>query len=66
MKIVWNNNVNKVPFYEIQGGDVFRYNNILFMKITSMSSFAVRLDNGKCAQFTDEYVEPVKGKFVMD
>jgi hypothetical protein len=37
------------------------------MKIeTSTRKNAVRLDDGRCTDFIDEYVEPVKGKFVMD
>jgi hypothetical protein len=66
MKIVYND-VNKVSFEDLQLGDVFRYNTILFMKIeTSTRKNAVRLDDGRCTDFIDEYVEPVKGKFVMD
>ena len=67
MEIVYNN--FKVSFIELQLGDVFRYNDILFMKIeTSTKKYnAVRLDDGRCTDFImDEYVEPIKGKFVMD
>ena len=71
MGIIWNNNVNKVPFGELKEGDVFSYNTILFMKIKFIPTNekiynAVRLDNGKCTDFIDEYVKPVKGKFIMD
>ena len=68
MEIIYNNNVNKVPFDEIGKGNVFRYNNILFMKISTLDKIynAVRLDDGRCADFVNEYVESVKGKFVMD
>ena len=71
MEIMYNNNVNKVPFDELKEGDVFKYNTILFMKVltidTSYKTYnAVRLDTGRCTDFLDEYVEPIKGKFVMD
>lgn len=71
MEIVWNNNVNKVPFGELKKGNVFSYNTILFMKTEFIPTNekiynAVRLDDGRYADFIDEYVEPVKGKFVMD
>jgi hypothetical protein len=71
MKIVYNNNVNKISFTELREGDVFKYNDILFMKTifipTKDKTYnAVRLDNGYHTDFINEYVEPVKGKFVMD
>jgi hypothetical protein len=71
MKIVYNNNVNKISFTELREGDVFKYNDILFMKTifipTKDKTYnAIRLDNGHYTDFLDEYVEPVKGKFVMD
>lgn len=68
MEIVYNNNINKVPFDEIGEGSVFRYNNILFMKIGTLDKIcnAVRIDNGSCTNFINEYVEPIKGKFIMD
>lgn len=71
MKIVYNNNVNKISFTELREGDVFKYNDILFMKTMFIQTKeriynAIRLDNGHYTDFIDEYVEPVKGKFVMD
>jgi hypothetical protein len=71
MKIVYNNNVNKISFNELKEGDVFKYNDILFMKTMFIQTKdriynAIRLDNGHYTDFVDEYVEPVKGKFVMD
>ena len=71
MEIVYNNNVNKVSFGELNQGDVFKYNTILFMKVPPFYASeticnAVRLDNGKYTDFINEYVEPVKGKFIMD
>lgn len=71
MEIIYNNNKNKVPFDELKEGDVFKYNDILFMKTMFISTEdkaynVVRLDNGRCTDFIDEYVEPVKGKFIMD
>jgi hypothetical protein len=65
MEIIYN---NKVPFDVLKEGDVFKYNTILFMKISTLDKIynAVRIDNGKCTDFVNEYVEPVKGKFVMD
>ena len=71
MEIIYNDNVNRAPFDELKEGDVFRYNTILFMKIKSFNACgiiynAVRLDDGRYTDFIDEYVEPVKGKFVMD
>ena len=71
MEIVYNNNINKVPFSELKEGDVFKYGAILCMKIRSFCVCgviynAIELDDGEHMDFADEYVEPVKGKFVMD
>lgn len=67
MEIIYNNNVNKVSFIDLKEGDIFQYNTILFMKIKTPTKYnAVRLDDGRCTDFIDEYVEPVKGKFVID
>ena len=71
MEIVYNNNVNKVSFDKLKQGDVFEYNTILFMKTATILTLektynAVRLDDGRCTDFVNEYVEPVKGKFIMD
>lgn len=71
MEIVYNNNINKVCFTKLKVGDVFKYNGILFMKTMSISTVehiynVIRLDNGHYTDFIDEYVEPVKGKFIMD
>lgn len=71
MEIVYNNNVNKVTFDKLNKGDVFQYNSVLFMKtrafrVDNTTYNAVRLIDGYYDDFTDEYVTPVKGKFVMD
>ena len=71
MEIVYNNNVNKVSFAKLKQGDVFKYNTILFMKTAIILTLektynAVRLDDGRCTDFVNEYVELVKGKFIMD
>jgi hypothetical protein len=71
MEIMYNNNVNKIPFDKLKQGDVFKYNTILFMKTQPFFTGgtiqnAFRLDDGRYTDFIDEYVEPVKGKFVID
>lgn len=67
MEVIYSNR-NKISFGELQRGGVFMYNDILFMKIeTPTQKNAVRLDDGRTTDFpNDEYVEPIKGKFIMD
>jgi hypothetical protein len=38
----------------------------IFIPTKDKTYNAIRLDNGHYTDFLDEYVEPVKGKFVMD
>ena len=73
MKVVMKNDINKVSFLSLIIGDVFIYNNILFMKIetsynatNTIAYNAVRLVDGKITDFLNEYVTPIDGKFIMD
>ena len=73
MNIVWNGNINKVSFLSLIIGDVFIYDDMLFMKIetsfnanTTSSYNTVRLVDGKLFNFLDEYVTPTDGKFIVD
>ena len=73
MKVVMKNNINQVPFASLIIGDVFIYDNTLFMKIevsfnatNSKAYNTVRLVDGKLINFVNEYVTPIDGKFIMD
>ena len=73
MKVVMKNNINQVPFASLIIGDVFIYDNTLFMKIevsfnatNSKVYNTVRLVDGKLINFVNEYVTPIDGKFIMD
>ena len=73
MEIIWNGNINKVPFEVVDVGHTFMYNDDIYMSITNILNHedriinAVNIKNGLVATFfDDEYVTPVVGKFVMD
>ena len=73
MEIVWNGNVNKVPFKSVNIGDTFIYNADIFMRIASICNQEDRIVNAVCIEdgivvnfWDDEYVTPIKGKFIMD
>ena len=74
MEIVWNGNINKVPFEVVDLGHTFMYNGDIYMRTTSIYNAdtdivvnAVNIANGIVVTFyDDEYVTPVVGKFVMD
>ena len=74
MEIVWNGNVNKVPFEYVDIGHTFMHNGDIYMRITNVYDAdknivvnAVSIANGIVVTFyDDEYVTPVVGKFVMD
>lgn len=74
MKIVMNNTIREVLFIELNIGDIFMYNNLLFMKIEPIYKKyndkyervnAVRLDSGVAKNFFDEAVISIKGEFVV-
>ena len=73
MKIVWENNINTVSFTFLIMGDVFIYDDMLFMKIetsfndtNSKTYNAVRLVDGKLINFVNEHVILIDGKFIVD
>ena len=73
MKVVWNGNVNKVPFEKVDIGDTFIYDEEVFMRIADICVGenkiinAVKIESGIVVTFyDDEYVTPIKGKFIMD
>lgn len=73
MEIVWNGNINKIPFEAVDVGDTFIYNEEVFMRLTNICNGenkivnAVDIENGIVVTFyDDEYVTPIEGKFIMD
>ena len=74
MEIVWNVNINKVPFEIVDVGHTFIYNHSIYMRITSVyNSYnsiiinAVNIKSGVVSTFCDDdLVIPIIGKFVMD
>ena len=73
MEVVWNGNINKVPFEVVDVGHTFMYNGEIFMRIATIHKIedvivnAVAIENGIVVTFfDDEYVTPIKGKFIMD
>ena len=73
MEVVWNGNVNKIPFEVVGIGDTFIYNAEVYMRITNIYNQtdrivnAVSIEDGIVVNFyDDEYVTPIKGKFIMD
>ena len=74
MDIVWNGNVNKVPFEYVDLGHTFLYNNNIYMRVASVYNGkdevvinAVNIQNGMVVTFfDDEYIMPIEGKFIMD
>ena len=72
MKVIWNGNVNKVPFEVVDIGHTFIYNEEIYMRMADVYSNeriinAVSLEDGLVVSFyDDEYVTPIDGKFIMD
>lgn len=74
MEIVWNDNINKVPFEYVDVGHTFMYNGDIYIKTTSIYNAddnmvvnAVDIESGMVTIFCDDdYITPVIGKFVMD
>ena len=73
MEVIWNGNVNKIPFERVDIGDTFIYNEDIYMRITSVCNQEDRIVNAVCIEdgivvnfWDDEYVTPIKGKFIMD
>ena len=73
MKVVMKNDINTVSFTFLIMGDVFIYDDMLFMKIetsfndtNSKTYNAVRLVDGKLINFVNEHVILIDGKFIMD
>ena len=69
-----NNTIREVLFIELNIGDIFMYNNLLFMKIEPIYKNyngkyervnAVRLDSGVTTNFYDEAVISIEGEFVV-
>ena len=67
------NDINTVSFTFLIMGDVFIYDDMLFMKIetsfndtNSKTYNAVRLVDGKLINFVNEHVILIDGKFIMD
>jgi hypothetical protein len=68
MKIKEIHKPTNLEFSEIHMGDVFRYKDVLYMKIPAVDSRnCVTLDRGILAKFSPEtFVELVNGSFVEE
>ena len=74
MKIEYNG--KKISFEKLRQGDVFAYENLIYMKTECIRRHrdsdamdfvnAVNIENGDLIDFMNEYVEPIKGKFIME
>lgn len=73
MEVIWNKNINKVPFEVVDIGHTFIYNEEIYIRITNIPTCADRIVNAVSIEdglvvafYDDEYVTPIEGKFIMD
>ena len=73
MEIVWDRNINKVPFEMVDIGHTFIYNENIYMRTVNICNNAdiivnaVNIKNGFVATFCDdECVIPIEGKFIIN